>query len=184
MRPARSIPSNIRTRTRTTHSFLQHSAKLTIVENEAGCAPPVLHCLPPLGVRGKVLEFQSFDEEYLTRLRARDPHTEQHFVSYFGALIQIKLRSKLPSREAIEDVRQETFVRFFHALHGGKIQQPDRLGSYVNSMCNNVLREQYRFGARDSSLDDDDDHDLPAPGIDAIAALSAKDTEKQVRQIL
>jgi RNA polymerase sigma-70 factor (ECF subfamily) len=182
MRPARSIPPTIRTRS--THSFLQHSSKPTIVENEAGRASAVLHCLPPFSFQGKTLQFQSFDEPYLGRLRAGDPRTEQHFTSYFTALIHIKLRSKLSSREAVEDVRQETFARFFVALRGDKIQQPDRLGSYVNSMCNNILREQYRFDARDSSLDDDDDHDLPAPGIDAIEALSAKDREKQVRQIL
>jgi RNA polymerase sigma-70 factor, ECF subfamily len=131
-----------------------------------------------------MLEFHSFDEEYLKRLRGRDPHTEQHFVTYFTALMQIKLRSRVSSREALEDVRQETFARFFHNLHAGKIQQPDRLGSFVNSMCNNVLREQYRTGIRDTSLDDDDERDFPAPGIDAEGALSAKDTERQVRQIL
>ena len=182
MRPARSIPPSIRTRS--SHSFLQHSAKPTLVETEAGCAPPVLHCLPPLGPRSKTLQFHSFDEEYLARLRAGDPRTEQHFVSYFTALTQIKLRSRLPSREAIEDVRQETFARFFVALRAGKIQQPDRLGSYVNSMCNNILREQYRSSARDTSLDDDDERDFPAPGIDVLEALSGKDTERQVRQIL
>lgn len=182
MRPARSIPPSIRTRS--SHSFLPHSAKPTLVENEAGGAPPVLHCLAPLTRRGKTLQFQSFDKAYLGRLRAADTRTEQHFVSYFTALMQIKLRSRLPSREAIEDVRQETFSRFFEALHADKIQQPDRLGSYVNSMCTNVLREQYRSGARDSSLDDDDERDFPAPGINALEAMSAKDIEKQVRQIL
>jgi RNA polymerase sigma-70 factor, ECF subfamily len=182
MRPARSIPPAIRTRGQ--HSFLQHSAKPTLVETEAGCPLPVIHCQPPDGLRGKILQFQSFDEAYLGRLRAADPRAEQHFVSYFTALIQIKLRSRLTSREAIEDVRQETFARFFVALRAGKIQQPDRLGSYVNSMCNNVLREQYRSASRDTSLDEDDERDFPAPGMDAVEALSAKDTEKQVRQIL
>jgi RNA polymerase sigma-70 factor (ECF subfamily) len=182
MRPARSIPPSIRTRSN--HSFLQHSAKPTLVENEAGCALPVLHCLPPLGSRVKILEFHPFDEEYLKRLRAGVPRTEQHFCSYFAALMQIKLRSRLPSLEAIEDVRQETFARFFYSLRQGKIQQPDRLGSFVNSMCNNVLREQYRRGTRDISLDDDDERDFPAPGNDAEKELSAKDTARQVRQVL
>jgi RNA polymerase sigma-70 factor (ECF subfamily) len=182
MRPARSIPPSVRTRS--SHSFLQHSAKPTLVENGAGFAPPVLHCLAPLGSRVKILEFHSFDEEYLTRLRAGDPRTEQHFFSYFTALMQIKLRSRLPSREAIEDVRQETFARFFHALRADKIQQPDRLGAFVNSTCNNVLREQYRSGARDNSLDDDDERDFPAPGQDAEQLLSVQDTQRQVRQIL
>jgi RNA polymerase sigma-70 factor, ECF subfamily len=182
MRPARSIPPTLRTRS--SHSFLQHSVKPALVKIEAGCAPPVLHCLPPPAQRVKTLEFQNFDEAYLKRLRAGDPRTEQHFVSYFTALIHIKVRSRLPSREAMEDVRQETFARFFVALHDDKIQQPDRLGSYVNSMCNNVLREQYRKGTRDISIDDDDDQDFPAPGIDVLEALSTKDTQKQVRQVL
>ena len=181
MRPARSIPPSIRSRG--SRAFLQHSVKPTLVENEAVGAPPVLHCLAPFGSRVKTLQFQSFDEAYLEHLRAADPRTEQHFIGYFTALIQIKVRSKLPSREAMEDVRQETFARFFVALRAGKIRQPDRLGSYVNSMCNNVLREQYRSGARDTSLDDDE-RDFPAPGVDAIEAMSAKDVEKQVRQIL
>ena len=185
MRPARSIPPSIRTRS--SHSFLQHSAKPTLVETEAGCAPPVLHCLPPLGPRSKTLQFHSFDEEYLARLRAGDPRTEQHFVSYFSTLIQIKLRSRLPSREAIEDARQETFVRFFVNLHKGMIHQPDRLGSYVNSMCNNVLKEQYRNTARDTSFDDVDDDsekELPAQGASALDSLQSQEAAKKVREIL
>ena len=132
------------------------------------------------------MQFHSFDEAYVGRLRAADPPTEQHFVSYFSALIQIKLRSKLPSREAIEDARQETFARFFVALRRGSILQPERLGSFVNSICNNVLREQYRGAGRDTSLDDDDDkkEELPATGVNALDALESKQTEQKVREIL
>ena len=67
---------------------------------------------------------------------------------YFTALIQVKLRSRLQSPEAIEDVRQETFARFYVALREGKIVHPERLGSFVNSICNNVLLEHYRTTAR------------------------------------
>jgi RNA polymerase sigma-70 factor (ECF subfamily) len=185
MRPARSIPPAIRTRSN--HSYLQHSAKPTLVENEAGRPLPVLHCLPPKGPRGKTLQFQDFDEAYLGRLRAGDAPTEQQFVSYFTALIQIKLRSRLSSREAIEDVRQETFARFFVALRAGKIQQPDRLGSYVNSMCNNVLREQYRSGARHTPADDDDNDkvdELPSPGASALESIESQEVLKKVRETL
>ncbi len=187
MRPARSIPPTIRTRG--SHSFLKHPLKPTLVENGPGCAPPVLHCLPPFSPQGRTLQFHSFDEAYVGRLRAADPSTEQHFVSYFSALIQIKLRSRLPSREAIEDARQETFVRFFVALRKGTILQPECLGSFVNSICNNVLKEQYRSNARDTSLDDDDDHedrekDLPAQEISIVDTLESKQTVKKVREIL
>ncbi len=185
MRPARPIPPTIRTRG--SHSFLKHPPKLTLVESGPACAPPVLHCLPPLGPQGRTLQFHIFDEAYVGRLRSADARTEQHFVSYFSALIQIKLRSRLPSREAIEDARQETFARFFVALRKEKILQPDRLGSYVNSICNNVLKEQYRSVVRDTPLGDDDDdqaNELPAPGISALDALESTQTVEKVREIL
>jgi RNA polymerase sigma-70 factor (ECF subfamily) len=132
------------------------------------------------------LQFHSFDQAYLGRLQAAEFRTEQHFVAYFSALIQIKLRSRLSSREEIEDVRQETFARFFVALRGGKILQPERLGSFVNSICNNVLKEQYR-GRRDTSLDSDEGEggmDLPATGISVLDVLSAKQNEVKVREVL
>jgi RNA polymerase sigma-70 factor (ECF subfamily) len=130
------------------------------------------------------LHFHSFDEAYLSRLRSGDFRTQEHFSSYFTALIRIKLGSRLRRPEAIEDVRQETFARFFTALQDGKILQPERLGSFVNSICNNVLLEHYRSTARDTSLDDEDDQSLPAMPFDLFGALSAKETEKKVREIL
>jgi RNA polymerase sigma-70 factor (ECF subfamily) len=133
------------------------------------------------------LQFENFDEAYLASLRAADPRTEQHFVCYFTALIQIKLRSRLPSREAIEDVRQETFARFFLALHAGKIQQPDRLGSYVNTMCNYVLNEWYRHGGREISLPDnegDNEKEFAATGVSALESLESQEIMKKVRETL
>jgi RNA polymerase sigma-70 factor (ECF subfamily) len=96
----------------------------------------------------------------------------------------VKLRSRLQSREAIEDVRQETFARFYVALREGKILHPERLGSFVNSVCNNVLLEHYRTAARHISFDDDEPRDFPAHGIDLLSALTARETEKKVREIL
>ena len=102
------------------------------------------------------MQLQSFDESYVQRLQAGDFRTQEHFVAYFSELIQLKLRSRLNSQQAIEDVRQETFTRVFAALRDGKIRQPERLGSFVNSICNNVLLEHYRSSSRDDSLDDEE----------------------------
>jgi RNA polymerase sigma-70 factor (ECF subfamily) len=131
------------------------------------------------------LQFHSFDEGYVERLRTGDLRTQEHFGAYFSALIQVKLRSRLQSREAIEDVRQETFARFYVALREGKILHPERLGSFVNSVCNNVLLEHYRSNARLSSLDDDDEQkDIPAQPFDLLGLLTARETGKKVREIL
>jgi RNA polymerase sigma-70 factor, ECF subfamily len=134
--------------------------------------------------RGKCLQLQSFDESYVERLRTGDFRTQEHFVAYFSELIQLKLRSRLHSPQAIEDVRQETFTRVFAALHGDKIRQPDRLGAFVNSMCNNVLLEQYRASSRSRSLDDEEQKDFPAPGVDVLGAVATKQMGEKVREIL
>jgi len=130
------------------------------------------------------LQLQSFDESYVERLQAGDFRTQEHFVAYFSELIQLKLRSRLHSPQAIEDVRQETFTRVFTALRGGKIRQPDRLGAFVNSMCNNVLLEHYRASSRDSSLDDEEQQDFPATNVDVLGAVAAKQMGEKIREIL
>lgn len=130
------------------------------------------------------MQLQSFDEIYVERLQAGDFRTQEHFVAYFSELIQLKLRSRLHSPQAIEDVRQETFTRVFTALRGGKIRQPDRLGAFVNSMCNNVLLEHYRASSRDSSLDDEEQQDFPATNVDVLGAVAAKQMGEKIREIL
>jgi len=130
------------------------------------------------------VELQSFDEPYVDRLRAGDFRTQEHFVAYFSELIQLKLRSRLNSPQAIEDVRQETFTRVFVALRDGKIRQPERLGAFVNSMCNNVLLEHYRMSSRASSLEDEEQQDFPAVTVDVLGAMAAKQMGEKIREIL
>jgi RNA polymerase sigma-70 factor (ECF subfamily) len=170
---------------RRSHAALKRpAAAASSPENNNGALAPVLHFVTFQSVRGKCLQFHEFDESYLNRLRAGDFRTQEHFSAYFSALIKIKLGSRLKSPEAIEDVRQETFARFFVALRDGKILQPERLGSFVNSICNNVLLEHYRSSARNTSLDEEEEKSFPAINFDLIGAIGAKDQEKKVREIL
>ena len=100
------------------------------------------------------MDFFAFDEAYLRRLREGDPSTEAHFVAYFSQLIQIKLRSRLLAPDIVDDLKQETFARVLRKLRSRDgIHQADRLGSFVNSVCNNVLKEKYRAGARQVALE-------------------------------
>ena len=130
------------------------------------------------------MEFFSFDADYLQRLRDRDFQTEQHFVAYFGKLLLIKLRSRLRSSPAVEDIRQETFVRVMKTLRADAgIRNPERLGAFVNSVCNNVLQEFYRSSARAAPLDENAE-DPTDQTIDLDGMLMTKQTREQVRQIL
>jgi RNA polymerase sigma-70 factor (ECF subfamily) len=130
------------------------------------------------------VELFSFDEPYLKRLRDRDHVTERHFITYFSKLLLIKLRSRLRTSQAVEDIRQETFARVFKAMRSeGGIRQPERLGAFVNSICNNVLQEHFRSSARLTPLDEDSP-DPPDPAIDVDQMLVTRQTSEQVRRIL
>jgi len=132
------------------------------------------------------LEFFAFDASYAEKLRAGDAHIEGHFVSYFSELISLKLRSRLNSQEAIEDVKQETFMRVLTLLRGkGGLRQPDRLGPFVNSVCNHVLFEHYRSQKRTAAtIDDEVEAAIAGREPSALSLLEAEDTERVVRQIL
>jgi RNA polymerase sigma-70 factor, ECF subfamily len=128
-------------------------------------------------------EFFAFDASYVEKLRAGDAHIELHFVNYFSDLIRLKLRSRLNSKEAMEDVRQETFKRVLTLLRGkGGLRQPDRFGPFVNSVCNHVLFEHYRSQKRTEATIDD--ATIAGREPSALSLLEAKDTERVVRQIL
>jgi len=132
------------------------------------------------------LEFFAFDASYVEKLRSGDAHIEAHFVTYFSELIRLKLRSRLNSREAIEDVRQETFMRVLALLRGEPgLRQPDRLGAFVNSVCNHVLQEHYRSKKRtEATIDDETESTVAGREPSALRLLEAKDTERVVRRIL
>jgi RNA polymerase sigma-70 factor (ECF subfamily) len=131
------------------------------------------------------LEFCSFDARYVENLCAGDRLTQEHFVGYFTALLRLKLRSRLQSPQAAEDVCQETFARVFKALRNpGTLRQPERLGAFVNTVCNNVLFEHYRASSRSDSLDEEGQPELPAKGATALDVVAEKQMKVQVRAIL
>lgn len=131
------------------------------------------------------MEFQAFDSSYVERLRAGDRNTEDHFVAYFGELIELKLRSRLASRQSLEDVKQETFARCLNLLRSpGGIRNAERLGPLVNSICNNVLSEHFRAGRRTEPLDDQPAERFIAREPDALSRVIADDTRRIVRQVL
>ena len=130
------------------------------------------------------MQFDKFDEAYIKRLCSGDFRTEDHFVRYFSELIQLKLRSRVNSPQAMEDLRQETFARVFVTLRSAGLRQPERLGAFVNSVCNNVLLEYYRSASRDNSVEEEDGANIPDPSLDVIAILSHKEMQQKVRQVL
>jgi RNA polymerase sigma-70 factor (ECF subfamily) len=90
-----------------------------------------------------------FDQDYLNRLRGGDQETERHFAHYFGERLVKKVRCRFHSCQLAEDARQETLLRVLHFIRTkGRIQYPQRLGAFVNGVCENVVSEFFRASRR------------------------------------
>lgn len=132
------------------------------------------------------MEFFAFDDVYLERLRSSDFRTEQHFVSYFTQLIQLKLRSRVQSNDIVEELKQEIFVRVFAVLRSKEgIREASRLGAFVNSVCNNVLLEHYRSSSRTTPLQEDEEEaEIPDRKVDVLGTVISGQMAGRVREVL
>ncbi|HEX2122596.1 MAG TPA: sigma-70 family RNA polymerase sigma factor [Thermoanaerobaculia bacterium] len=126
------------------------------------------------------MDFFRFDDDYVRRLREGDRETSEHFASYFRELLLIKLRRRVSRRDAIEDLIQETFVRVLARL--SELQEPAKLGPYVNSVANHVLLEWYRANPI-TPAGDAPPPDAVDPG-DVESELIDEETRRRVRETL
>lgn len=129
------------------------------------------------------MELYKFDEGYVKQLQAGDAKVEQHFVSYFGELLRIKLHSRFLPHHLVEDISQETFVRVLAALKSNNVlRSPESLGAFVNSVCNNVLLEHYRNSGRERSIEDAQEPEDTK--VDLNRALVSEEAQQLVREVL
>jgi RNA polymerase sigma-70 factor (ECF subfamily) len=132
------------------------------------------------------VQFHSFDQHYLEQLRSGDFRTQEHFVAYFTELIRLKLGKRLHSHSEVEDARQETFARVLTALRREDgIREPERLGAFVNSVCNNVLLEYYRSASQEAPSDDEEaESNIPDPAASAVDVIAYREMQRNVGEIL
>lgn len=108
------------------------------------------------GPRRGLVQFVDFDQSYIERLANRDSDTERHFASYFGEILGIKLRSRVGEPAAVEEIRQEVFLRVLRLVRRPNgVRQPEKFGPLVNKVCDHVILEYRRAEIR-----------LPSQGIE------------------
>jgi RNA polymerase sigma-70 factor, ECF subfamily len=130
------------------------------------------------------VDFFAFDKAYVERLRDGDPATEHHFFVYFDKLLQIKLRARAIESDKVEDLKQDTFIRVIAAVRKeGGVRQPERFGSFVNSVCNNVLLEYYRSLGKNRQTDETPE-EIPSKALDLEGMMVSKQCSERVREIL
>jgi RNA polymerase sigma-70 factor (ECF subfamily) len=130
------------------------------------------------------LTFDTFNEDYVRRLTDGDSGAGEHFATYFGNLLYLKLRVRLRSVPLIEDIRQETLTRVLAILReGGGVNRPERFGAFVNGVCNNVVRELCRSERREEPWDDEMAEPMD-PAVDLDAELVSADWKREIARIL
>ena len=123
-----------------------------------------------------------FDDDYVRRLREGDRETWNHFDGYFRPLMNAKLAWEIRSRQAREDLIQETFSRVHEKLKLGELRESSKLGAFVYGVCQFVLQEHRR--GRDSRLESlPDAYDKPAEE-DPYTDYRREEDKQRVRQML
>jgi len=129
------------------------------------------------------LRFHTFDEDYLRRLAGGDTVVEEHFITYFGDLLSLKLRVRIRSPQLIEDIRQETLLRVLKIIRNkGGVEHPERFGAFVNAVCNNVSMELVRAEMRHERMESEADPVDDSVNLDA--PLINQQRQRQVEKVL
>ena len=170
-----------RTRCRTGTSCLGNSGSTQREERAADYGENTHNTISVPVSSCRKIQFQAFSLDYVQRLMDGDPETQQHFISYLSNFLLIKLGRRLRPYQPIEDVRQETFLRVFSALKRRTLAAPERLGAFVNGICNNVLSEYYRSSIRQAPRLEGDNDML---GSDPGQELEAIEKRQCVRDVL
>ena len=136
------------------------------------------------GPSGNSLTDETFNEDYLARLREADAATEAHFSRYFTNVIWLKLRTKIRSPQLIQDIRQETLLRVIGIVRSGRgLDNPERLPAFVHTVCKNVMLEHLRSETRHPQIPEH----APDPvdqRVDVESSIVNDERKKLVKRIL
>jgi RNA polymerase sigma-70 factor, ECF subfamily len=91
------------------------------------------------------MDFFTFDDEYVRRLRDGDRATVEHYFQYFNFFLKRRLQGRVPSDD-IDDVIQTVHARVFAYLGSGKeIRESNRFGAFVIRFSDNIVHERGRL---------------------------------------
>ena len=95
------------------------------------------------------MDFFAFQKQYIDRLREGDPATEQHFASFFGKFLRIKLRDRVLSPDAVDDLTKETLLQVIAKLRSqaganrcDAANEVERLGNFVLEQLEEILQRK------------------------------------------
>ena len=134
--------------------------------------------------KGRGFTSQSFDANYVQRLKEGDMRVENHFALYFSNLLVVSLRAQLRSPQLVEDIQQETLLRVLDAVRNkGGVKCPERFGAFVHAVSRNVGREFIRSRCRHDAMSEYKE----GPGdrtVDPDGPTANFDAKRQVQRVM
>jgi len=130
------------------------------------------------------LQFQTFDGEFVQRLKDGDYAAGERFAAYFGNVLQLKLRVRFRLPDLIEDALQTTLLRVLQIVREGDgVRDPEKFGAFVNTVCEHVIQEHYRAELRYGSWEEYNEDPIDA-SIDLDADLVNDDRKEVIEEVL
>ena len=124
------------------------------------------------------MDFFTFDDDYVRRLRDGDPATVEHYFKYFNFFLRQTLHGNVPFSD-IDDVIQDVHARVWAFLKSGKeIRDSSRFGGFVFGFRDNIVHERRRDHTTDSL------EDVYAADADSLRDLLVKERKDQVHGAL
>jgi RNA polymerase sigma factor (sigma-70 family) len=123
-----------------------------------------------------------FDEAYLTRLRAGDDKTAEHFQRHFRRVVNAQLWGKFsPQRQ--EDLVDEVMAAAFEKIMRGEPRDATRLSAYVRGICLNLSKTAMRPASHKDEVELDFDR-LSSNGQTIEEELIHKETAAAITKVL
>jgi RNA polymerase sigma factor (sigma-70 family) len=86
---------------------------------------------------------ENFDADYLARLRARDPRTQDHFYGFFKTPIRNYIKHRV-RWEDTDDLVQDVFAAALEQIDTGQPEVPEKLDCYIMGICRNKVFRYWR----------------------------------------
>ena len=128
------------------------------------------------------MERFTFNDEYLARLRRRDPAAWQHFDDFFRPRVRAKFRAKFPW-DMVEDLTGATMLAAIESISRGEPRDAARLAGYVFSICHNKTLEAWRLLNKENLIDFDFDR-LTGKGRTPLQEWINNEEVKKIRRVL
>lgn len=136
------------------------------------------------GTRHVVTLPESDSVQLIQLIKEEDQASESEFVRRYERGIRFVIRQQTSRRDLWDDLFQETIAALLMNIRAGRVQEPNKLGSYVASTARFITIDFMRKERKQAHTDEADDHRHDETAPDAITNLERRELRQSVLRVL